>query len=218
MSFFFLYRTGTGRNNIVWDGNTSTVGNYLRRTGTGRNNIQFYIIPQSNDTYNILNRTGTGRNNITWQNTTFTFAFGLQLYPLTSHSNSTSSDFNVEYRRPSSTRYYGKYTINPNGYSLSGTAASASMTTSQYEIYVYSDQSSSIESYCLSNFSKVTLSWNTGESIYFIFSSQSNKYCYFDSRGTSIRYGYSNYTGFDATGNVTGTRAPQRIPDKITFS
>lgn len=67
----FLYRTGTGRNNISWGGNTSTVGNYLRRTGTGRNNIQFYVIPQSNATYNILNRTGTGRNNITWQNYIF---------------------------------------------------------------------------------------------------------------------------------------------------
>ena len=68
----YLYRNGTGRNNILYGGNNTTSLNYLRRTGTSRNSIQWYTI-SSNGTYNILERYNTSRNSIRWNNIVFSF-------------------------------------------------------------------------------------------------------------------------------------------------
>ena len=63
----YLYRSGTGRNNIAFTNTANSSTKYLRRTSTGRNNIAWTTIPQGS-TYNILQRNGTGRNNILWSN------------------------------------------------------------------------------------------------------------------------------------------------------
>ena len=63
----YLYRSGTGRNNIAFTNTANSSTKYLRRTASSRNSIVWTTIPQGS-TYNILNRTGTGRNNISWAN------------------------------------------------------------------------------------------------------------------------------------------------------
>ena len=63
----YLYRSGTGRNNIAFTTTANSSTRYLRRLGSGRTNINWYTIPQGS-TYNILQRNGTGRNNILWSN------------------------------------------------------------------------------------------------------------------------------------------------------
>ena len=63
----YLYRSGTGRNNIAFTNTANSSTKYLRRLGSGRTNINWTTIP-AGSTYNILNRTGTGRNNIAWGN------------------------------------------------------------------------------------------------------------------------------------------------------
>ena len=66
-------RNGTGRNNIVYGGNNTTSGNYLRRTSTGRNDISFININNTSTTINALERISTGINDIRWNNLTFSF-------------------------------------------------------------------------------------------------------------------------------------------------
>ena len=63
----YLYRSGTGRNNIAFTNTANSSTKYLRRLGSGRTNINWYTIP-AGSTYNILQRNGTGRNNILWSN------------------------------------------------------------------------------------------------------------------------------------------------------
>ena len=63
----YLYRTGTGRNNIAYTNTANSSTKYLRRLGNGRTNINWYTIP-AGSTYNILQRNGTGRTNILWSN------------------------------------------------------------------------------------------------------------------------------------------------------
>ena len=63
----YLYRSGTGRNNIAFTSTANSSTKYLRRLGSGRTNINWYTIPNGS-TYNILQRNGTGRNNILWAN------------------------------------------------------------------------------------------------------------------------------------------------------
>ena len=69
----YLMRNGTGRNNIVYGGNNTTSGNYLKRTAdNNRNSIQWYTISTSG-THKLLERYNTSRNNIRWNNLTFSF-------------------------------------------------------------------------------------------------------------------------------------------------
>ena len=63
----YLYRSGTGRNNIAFTNTANSSTKYLRRTASSRNSIVWTTIP-SGSTYNILQRNGTGRNNILWSN------------------------------------------------------------------------------------------------------------------------------------------------------
>lgn len=112
-----LYRHNVGRNDIAWGGGTSTVGNYLQRTGSGRTNIRFYTIPQSNATYNLMERYNNTRNGIRWNNITFTFASGLQLYPIYNNNDGVAT-FNAKVQKHS-TYYYYSVTVNPSSYSTS---------------------------------------------------------------------------------------------------
>ena len=75
----YLYRTGTGRNNIGYTTTVNSSTKYLRRTSTGRNNIAWSTIP-AGSTYNILNRTGTSRNNIAWGNLNIPVPKGSQTF------------------------------------------------------------------------------------------------------------------------------------------
>ena len=77
----YLYRSGTGRNNIAFTNTANSSTKYLRRLGSGRTNINWYTIPQGS-TYNILNRTGTGRNNIAWAN--YIYLLNLQMVNMAS--------------------------------------------------------------------------------------------------------------------------------------
>ena len=102
-----LYRNGTGRNNIVWGGGTTTSLNYLRRTGTSRNSIQWYTISTSG-TYNILNRISSGRNNIQWKNTTFSFKTEMEINVdnFFNYINTAADYFML---RPATNDYFGYY-------------------------------------------------------------------------------------------------------------
>ena len=102
----YLMRNGTGRNNILYGGNNTTSGNYLRRTSTNRNDISFINI-SSNGTYNILERYSTSRNSIRWNNIAFSFGGDLTkikglIHVMSSLSgtgaNMLSSDTGIHYR------------------------------------------------------------------------------------------------------------------------
>ena len=103
----YLYRNGTGRNNIVWGGGTTTSLNYLRRTGTSINSIQWYTISTSG-TYNILNRISSGRNNIQWKNTVFNFKTEMEINVdnFFNYINTATDYFML---RPATNDYFGYY-------------------------------------------------------------------------------------------------------------
>ena len=95
----YLMRNGTGRNNVVFGGSTSTNGKYLRRTSTGRNNIQWYSINNTNTTINILERYNSTRNGVRYSNVAFYFGGDLTKIHYTSirfnsHSESWNALFN----------------------------------------------------------------------------------------------------------------------------
>ena len=129
-----LYRNGTGRNNIVWGGSTSTSGNYLRRTSTGRNDISFINI-SSNGTYNILNRTSTGINDIQWINTVFSF-FDLRNYPLTYIGTNSSTKYMANVVNPTGLAYYSTVTVSKNRYTFSGRWAYTSYDYNNRNLYI----------------------------------------------------------------------------------
>lgn len=78
----YLIRTGSGRNDIEFSGDSDVAGRYLKRTGSGIEDINYVDITTDNDSIAILglNRTGTGRNDIDWQNLTFSFAPDYESY------------------------------------------------------------------------------------------------------------------------------------------
>ena len=96
----YLMRNGTGRNNIVFGGSTSTNGKYLRRTSTGRNNIQWYSINNTNTTINILERYNSTRNGIRYSNVAFYFGGDLTKIHYTSiRFNGQGGSWNAVFNR-----------------------------------------------------------------------------------------------------------------------
>ena len=110
-------RNGTGRNNIVYGGSSSTNGQYLNRTATSLNSIRWLNISTSG-TWNLLERTSTGRNNIRWNNLSFSFGTDLSKYSLFLRKYSGYGYYNCTIEFNQKYRYFYKIgSINFNTYS-----------------------------------------------------------------------------------------------------
>ena len=167
----YLMRNGTGRNNIVWGGGTTTSANYLRRTGTSLNSISFINI-SSNGTYNILERYSTSRNSIRWNNIVFSFAnfstyklnyyekydtgYNLELFPYDS-DDSRRSAYGFYVNRYLSNGYQGWTTGTSTGYN---DRESSITDTSDALIRLYTNNISGLYN-LISSYTKITITVDT---------------------------------------------------------